>query len=574
MKAAKEGIGGSVVYGIALFALAAAAQLPALFGGFELADSGFYMTFYANIFDHPETVEYNFMYWLSGIIGGALLKIFPDTLLTMRIVGLLFNLGCVACVWSLMRDREYRLPLLAGSFAVALGTLFNPLTFYYDILTPFLALLSLTLLFHGLQSTGRKTIILILIAGLAAGVNTFSRIPNILEGLFVLLVPLYCRIFRRGNAWRLSLLFIAGWVMGIVLTLLTMQLMGHLDIFLSNLRELTGIAGTSGDEASHGMGNLILAQFSAYRRFGLLAIKLLTLCALWWFAGGFKISNFWKNIISVALFIPAAWMLWKSDIVTSLAAISFGGALCGIAIVKNRNLKFLSAMGLAMMVILPLGSDGAIYNGGTEALWLAVPVALAFLSSGFASTSYRKIARGSIYVIAIVIVISLSALSTARQKGLYFDNTPLAGINTSIEAKAATGIYTSRERGGAMTEILTALRGNVTPGDTLMVYGSAPMLNYLTGTLPAFGNSWPEQLSAAMLQSKLDRLGSCPDILMVKFNTLSADWGIPSDEYAKGEIAQNIYHNAEKSEKIYNFIGENGYRAVKETPYFTLYSKR
>ena len=44
-----------------LLLVAAIVQLPPLLCGFELCDSGFYMTFYDNIFTHPEAVEYNFM---------------------------------------------------------------------------------------------------------------------------------------------------------------------------------------------------------------------------------------------------------------------------------------------------------------------------------------------------------------------------------------------------------------------------------------------------------------------------------------------------------------------------------
>lgn len=61
-------------------------QIPPLFMGVELCDSGFYLTFYDNIYSHPECVEYNFMYYLSGLTGGALLKIM-HTALGMRIVG-------------------------------------------------------------------------------------------------------------------------------------------------------------------------------------------------------------------------------------------------------------------------------------------------------------------------------------------------------------------------------------------------------------------------------------------------------------------------------------------------------
>ncbi|MDP9043030.1 MAG: hypothetical protein M3N30_13715, partial [Bacteroidota bacterium] len=38
-------------------------QLVLIFQGVEMSDEGFLATFYQQIFDHPESVQYNFMFW-------------------------------------------------------------------------------------------------------------------------------------------------------------------------------------------------------------------------------------------------------------------------------------------------------------------------------------------------------------------------------------------------------------------------------------------------------------------------------------------------------------------------------
>ena len=72
-------------------------QLPLLMSGIDLADTGFYMTFYRYIYTSPESVEYNFMYWLTGIVGGAWLSIFPG-IISLRVLAMLCNVGCALLV--------------------------------------------------------------------------------------------------------------------------------------------------------------------------------------------------------------------------------------------------------------------------------------------------------------------------------------------------------------------------------------------------------------------------------------------------------------------------------------------
>ena len=53
-------------------------QIVFIFQGIDIADEGFHSTFYQQIYHNPQSVEYNFMYWFSGITGGAWLRLFPE----------------------------------------------------------------------------------------------------------------------------------------------------------------------------------------------------------------------------------------------------------------------------------------------------------------------------------------------------------------------------------------------------------------------------------------------------------------------------------------------------------------
>ena len=95
--------GASVTVAVVLLALWQA--VIALFG-VDLCDTGYYLTFYDNIFKAPSSVEYNFMYYLSGVAGGALNAALPETgkWLAMRLAGVMCNVGVMALLaWALRR---------------------------------------------------------------------------------------------------------------------------------------------------------------------------------------------------------------------------------------------------------------------------------------------------------------------------------------------------------------------------------------------------------------------------------------------------------------------------------------
>lgn len=165
-------------------------QIPPLFMGVELCDSGFYLTFYDNIYSHPECVEYNFMYYLSGLTGGALLKIM-HTALGMRIVGAAVNVLCALCLAAAFPARRFRSAVAGSSLLMIVGSWWLPLTFSYDHLTSLLTCVGLLLIMRSVTARNRTgAVCLALASGLVLGMNTFARIPNVLGFAYILLVPI------------------------------------------------------------------------------------------------------------------------------------------------------------------------------------------------------------------------------------------------------------------------------------------------------------------------------------------------------------------------------------------------
>ena len=564
----------SPVFGTLLFGMCVMAQLPALLGGIELADSGFYLTFYENIFNHPRDVEYNFMYYLSGVIGGVALKIFPDAMITIRILGLLANLACVACVWSILSEERWRSAVLSGCFLASLATVFMPLSFYNDTLTAFFVCLGLLMLWRGLASDGGKSLVWFMLSGTVMGVNAFSRIPNVLDVLFLILIPIGFRIEGKKRPVKGIACYVAGWILGVMAIIGLMLSLGHLEIFVDNLRDLFSIASGESSESTHTSGYLIGATLGAWKKLILYSLKISVFAVAWWLLSRVVNRPRARIAIAILMFIPVAFMLWHMEYVTAMASITLPALVCVLWLYRSKRLKIAAWMGLSMMLIMPLGSDNGIFNMGSYTFWIALPTAFAFSNGHLHRLRWANVSLSPLCRLAVVLVCSFSWLWSACSDGLYFDGTPLTQMRESPAASKTRFVHTSAAKSAILANILDDLNGEVSEGDILMVYGSAPMINYLTGTRPFVGNSWPELLAPEALKSKLDHAETLPPVMMMKFNTLGKSEWIPSEGYLKGKEAVNIFHNDRKTGVIFEFLRKNNYTLVKSTQYFSLYKKQ
>lgn len=548
-------------------AVTALMQLPAVLCGFELCDSGFYMTFYDNIFTHPEATGYNFMYYLSGLAGGAVAAMTGGSILALRLAGALCNVLCTCLVWNLIRVPRRFIAVLITSLLVTAGAWGSPLTFYNDLLTILLALMSLTLLAKALshdsreeRSTRRRTAALLLLSGAAAGINTLTRIPNVLELLFVILIPLPA---RRDTA-RSSLAWLGGWAAGLAAGLLAAAAFGHLPLLADTIRDLLDTAATPGAESTHGLSSLVDAQISSWVSIGKTALKLILLYAAWLLTLRATAKSATRPAAAIrltagaALTAAAIWVLLRADIMTALTATAVTGAALALSC---RDLRIPAAAMLLMTFILPLGSDNGIYNAGTPILWGTLAVAVTF---------YRQTAKGATLLCAVALLATCAASLAAG--GTYFDDTPMSRMTGRIDSPTAAGIRTSPARAARINALTDSLRRHTSPGDTLLVYGSAPMLNHLTATVPAIGCSWPELLSAAQLERRLDTRSAPQYIMVLRFKTLGATLGTPSQDFALGhDTPQGRFHTPAKSAVMARYIEKKHYRAVSENADYTLY---
>ena len=539
-------------------------QMLGVFWGMDVADAGFYLTFYDKIFTHPASVEYNFMYYLSGVIGGAAQWLFPDMgIVGMRLLGVACCLVASVLVFLMLRHHLSESVIVMGLVMVIASFTAPQYTFCYDLCTILFYVCAIYAIFR--QSTSRKhTIMWAVVAGLMIGFNIFVRIPNILG----LVICLFFFIRESGNpqrCWPVALSSTFWLLVGVLIACgavfgLMVVFDGHLSAFVQVLQDLLAIAGDHSGTASHTTSQMMLAQFKFYATELWVGIKLGTLVLLYCLAGKYVKRNLllWAaRILCLALFV---WMVVRMHPLQPVWVMTLMGCIWVIARCSTRECRWVAWLGLGMMLVMPYGSDGA-YNNGTVIAWVAAPVAAVWWDRNGKSA----------FVIAFVAVCAVRMVTM----GAYFDGGPLYDKQETIDCDRAQMVYTTQHRADVINRLLKGIKPHVQPGTTLIAYGSIPTINYLTRTHPYIGCSWPEQLSASMLQTKLDKASrdEIPLILQQKFNTLGPEWGEPSDSFSfdYGD-RHNAYQDNRKLEVLNAFKRQNNYRAIYEDSHFVLYA--
>lgn len=545
--------------------------LPGVFTSFELCDSGFYLTFYDNFYSAPESVEYNFMYYLTGIIGGAV-DSFGDTygVLRMRITGLIFLLASAAITWCY--DRQVVSPKVTAIAIICVMAAYSdaPIIVSYDIITLFLLSIVVLFLVRGILCDNNKYIFL---SGLFAGILIFVRIPNVLQFFLIFLIPIYSSGTKKRK-FILTTLFAVGYICGIGAVMGFMSICGHLTIFIKNMQTLINLS--MDPEASHGIGKLILTQLKYYFILLNLMVKFLVLILGLWAITKY-IEKLWVKVLCI---VPIA--LYFISVCMRAMGIGIIGAITIPALlfimIKSRKGKdgVIAAAALFSALILPLGSDGAANMGSIVYLIGAAPAFgywLNFrirLKNVYIFFPNRSLWSGSIVFAIVCIVRTLCC-------GLYFDDNPIWKMTSRSSIPQLQGLRISEGRVAIIDEAVEMINQYVSPGDTLMVYGSSPMLNYLTSTKPYINNSWPEQYSAFTLDYLLreeEKKGLLPVVCVQRFYTIGSHWGKPSDAFMRGEDADsNVYHSAKKWIVMEDFLNRNGYQKVAATPYFDILTR-
>lgn len=213
-------------------------QMPAMVCGLDMCDTGFYLTFFDNIFTRPDTVEYNFMYYASGLAGGLVRAAVPGIgIVGMRMAGMLLVLAAAAVAFGALHRAIGVKATLAGIAVAIMCYVPAVLALNHDIISILLYAASIGMMLRGLRS---GSVAIVAAAGLAAGLNVMVRTPNAVA-VALAIAPAINAFHGKGSAWRAaaqSAAFVGAMLTGIGLMVLLMLALGHFELFCSNLRDL------------------------------------------------------------------------------------------------------------------------------------------------------------------------------------------------------------------------------------------------------------------------------------------------------------------------------------------------
>ncbi len=526
--------------------------------GVDLCDSGYYLTFFDNIFKAPASVEYNFMYYLSGVTGGAISALLPEggKWLAMRVAGVLCNVGCMAILaWAFKRILPASAVILGFMMVVASLVQF-PYTFNNDLMSALLWVAALALAFKGLTAGRWRHLLL---AGVIVGVNIFTRIPNVLA-VVLAVMPFIAHFYNKRpwrECWRQCCTMLAGMAVGALAVIALMMALGHWEIFKQNMADLLGVATGSTGSASHNAGGLVMEMMAFYWQCMIVGLKAY---GLWWAFWAIKryIDDFLvRSVAWVAVAAMVVFFMWhQSHIMHPLWVMCVAGLVWVIS--QGGKPAVAAWLGLLMLLVFPLGSDGATNNGGIIA-WMAAPVA----------TLFWQRREGIIFPLAFILIGLIQTLTV----GSYFDGGHLWYKTAAINDSRAALVRTTPERAQIINETLPELTRLVSEGDTLLCYGSIPMMNHLTGSIPAISCSWPELLSAEALAERLEAMGDeRPAILRQKFNNLGPYWSEATDAYLNSySIVDDKFLQQDKMDTLNRWMTSADYHIVWQNKWFALY---
>lgn len=470
----------------ALVTLAVVYQLLYIWQGLDFTDTGWHLTAYQQIFDHPESVQYSFMYWLSCISGGLLMEAWPGG-------GLLANRLASVVVHCLVFWLYYRLLVRVMKPDVAVQGLASSLLFFqfygfeslnYDSFSLLAFSLVTYLMVTGLWD---RKYVMIYAGAAICGVSTYFRLTNLSALAFLPLVCgclwLYDADFRQ--ILRTAIYLILSYIGGHLLVLGLMASMGHLQIFLDNIA-LVRQMGADPDY-SHNLPYVLYLYGLGWVKIavGGLAVVLLTAALRLSQSKMSRVGLAVALVLSVVLYMMLLAQypdeVWSKMRYAYLAAISLATAY--ILYRGDLQLMVLAVFGWVLMAIFPLGA-----NSGVEKMYFGVGLGGALLY--WQVHSYFT-GRHWLWPKRWLLGLYTATCLYYGYSNTYWDPGSRLAKTATVEHPGLRGIHTTAARATTVDELIAALTPVVEEGDYLLAFSDIPMVHYLTRARPYILTSWP-----------------------------------------------------------------------------------
>ena len=565
---------------IAIMVFSAVTFLTLLsFQGFDVCDEGWYLSFYQQIYNAPETVEYNFAFWLTGIVGGIWYEIFPNGgILSFRLLAIIVITSTVIIAYQILKDYLTKPQIVIGLFMVMIVNDFGYLAFYYNHLSGLIAVSTIYFIMRGFK---KNRLYLIGIAGFLAAINVLARLPNITLFAFAIIFPMQSLWVKPlvKNSWiKQSLVFGLGAVVGLLLVYVLMYFLGHLDIMNNSILGILNKGKNT--DSNHNIYKLLSVYSHEYWLVLKSGIKLIIAFSILLFLRKWMHKNFILNLLWYVIGLILFIYLFKNHGIYSLYFIGLIGAIAVLFIKKiNAYIKIVSFLALIMMVFLPLGSDGGINNAGYVSIWLAIPIFNWYYFQvnklNFEIKSQNiLIDENDLKKIFQIFIISFFIIKIYNiSNEAYFDSGSRFNKKYTINNPLSKGIYTTKRRADIINNLLPELEKHIVENDYLLAYDNIPMVNFLTNTKPYLYISWVWVYDSDTFNYQLKRaekeINRLPVVVQQKFQTIGY-FSAPVLDYMSETKEEDYIYKKGRMVAMNSFLKRNNYKIVWSNPYFNI----
>ena len=586
------------------FAILLIYQILVIFQGVDLLDEGFHVSFYQQFFRDPQSVQYNFFYWLSGLLGGLVYESFPGLgLWGIRLAGAVVSTATIMIAYNLLKDHINNNILKVSFIVLVLYINTEPRDLNYNNLTSFFYFAACYFLYRGLTNSRN---LFIFIGAALLSLNIFTRFPNLL-GLSLGLVIFY-HGYINSVPVKIQLkrfaIFSIGAILMLAAVIAIMKKMGHFEYYTNSIKYLFSMSSSTnkkdGLDGGYGFFKLLYFPIKQYCiSIGSVLMIFSFIFISKYFVDPQKYSGkFLKSIIQL---LPLAFILSIAGLIVTdkiklplllyfLIGLCLFFALLIFIFSAKKEIQLLSVMGVFIILVFPFGSAPGIISIGLYSMWLSFPIAIDYLLSiktinadfkfqttealtqpkiSITATQMRRITNGGLFVIILLCIYHIFYYP------YFYDYHRRTEMVHGIDNKNMKYIYTSKARADDLNELLRNSSVYMKKDDFVLAFDAIPMFHFMTETKPFLKNPSPSFYSTDLFINEMNSAienKSLPVVVRQKVKTVHEGSRWPEEvvigDYFTNEknIGRNDYFNAFLLKYQYQEVWSNEIFAILVPP--------
>lgn len=538
--------------------------------GISVMDTTYSLTNYV----YPESVgsTWKFATLLANALGSFLAGTpLGSSLLAMNLAcSLLISVTALAAYGILKRMIAGWMVFLGEFLAISLC--WCPSVILYNYLTYLLLTAGCLFLFRAVSGVPERKRWYVL-AGICLGLSVTARFANLAEAALIFPLWFWCWVTgkRVGGTAKRTLWCFLGYAIGFGIPVLVSIFVYGPTAYLSMIPQILGVGGANSDYTAGGMLSAILSAYGQTLHWFLILIPCIVMGVILFhlpilsgrrgikkliYTAGILIliRFFWGRgmftLVYTDYWCMFEWGMMLLVMAILLCVIFIAGGFCA-----NPDERFLAAMTLTLILILPLGSNNYTFPV-LNCLFVIAPAVFWTLRRIWQET--RNIGGHFAWhgMAMMILVMAMVQGALFHVNFAFRDGTDGTKRSAQVAGNPITaGMFTTPDNAEELTALTALIQEKDLAGTKTLVFGSAPGLHYLLQLPPAIRTAWPDldSYAAEDFAGALEDLSGKEPPLVILHRTQ--------------EISAS---SREKQELLDSYLDENGYQPLYEDGAYTV----